>query len=130
MSEIKTKIDFFSKDLKKAIGPGIYTVSVIDEKGKNGILYVGESVYVLARCASHLYQFKKHPDYFGFTEEQISNDKLTLKFELYRTADTKKERKQIETQLIKESEILLQDKINDHMKGLEDRIQSLKEFLD
>lgn len=130
MSEIKTKIDFFSKDLIKAIGPGVYTVSLIDEKGKNVILYVGESVYVLARCASHLYQFKRHPDYFGFTEEELSNDKLTLKFELYRTADTKKERKQIETQLIKESEVLLQNKINDHMKGLEDRIQSLKEFLD
>lgn len=25
MREIKTKIDFFSKDLIKAIGPGVYT---------------------------------------------------------------------------------------------------------
>lgn len=32
MREIKTKIDFFSKDLIKAIGPGVYT----GKKNKQG----------------------------------------------------------------------------------------------
>lgn len=74
-------IDSFKKDLIKALGVGGYEVSV-QKNDKSKILYMGESVFVLVRCASHLYELNKNPKYFGFTEEIIKDSSITLKFRL------------------------------------------------
>lgn len=49
--------------------------------------------FVLVRCATHLFEFKKNPAYFGFNEKSIVNPKITLKFELYRQIDEQQKRK-------------------------------------
>ena len=46
---MKIKIDFFSENIIDAIGAGIYQVSIMNN-GKEEVLYVGESVFVL--CAA------------------------------------------------------------------------------
>ena len=46
---MKIKIDFFNKNIIDAIGAGIYQVSIMNN-GKEEVLYIGESVFVLVRC--------------------------------------------------------------------------------
>ncbi len=131
--EIQTKIDFFSNNFIEAIGAGVYKVSIINKNGDTAPLYIGESVFVLVRCATHLFEFKKNPAYFGFDEESIKNPKTTLKFELYCQIDNKKERKDCEIDLIKETlktqEIICQNGIRDRMKGIDEKIEALNNFL-
>ena len=131
--KIQIKIDFFSKNFVEAIGAGVYKVSVIKESGDIAPLYIGESVFVLVRCATHLFEFKKNPAYFGFDEESIKNPKITLKFELYRQIDESQERKHLEKELIKETlktqSIICQNGISDRMKGIDEKIEDLNNFL-
>lgn len=130
MKEINMNIiiDFFQKDLIKAIGAGIYEISV-QKNDKSKILYIGESVFVLVRCASHLYELNKNPEYLGFTKETIKDSSITLKFSLIEKIDKKDLRKKRETELIKEKEPLSQSGINDYQKSVEDKISALTSFL-
>lgn len=122
------KIEFFQEDLIKAIGAGVYEISV-HKNDKSKILYIGESVFVLVRCASHLYQLSKKPEYFGFTEETISDSSVTLKFRLLEKIDNKGLRKKREKELIKDNKPLSQSGISDYQKSIEDKISSLTSFL-
>ena len=130
---MKIKIDFFSKDLVEAIGAGIYKASVIKPDGDIATLYIGESVFVLVRCATHLFELKKNPGYFGFTQEGIENDQITLKFEMLQQIDDSQKRKHREKEIIKETlntqQIVCQSGISDRMKGIDDKINSLTAFL-
>ena len=81
--KIQTKIDFFSSNFIEAIGAGVYKISVVNPNGDIAPLYIGESVFVLVRCATHLFEFKKNPSYFGFTKESIVDPNITLKFEIF-----------------------------------------------
>ncbi len=130
---MKIKIDFFSKDFIDAIGAGIYKVSVVNTNGDIAPLYIGESVFVLVRCATHLFEFKKNPAYFGFNEEFIENPNITLKFELLCKEDDKIRRKQLEKEMIKETlktqQLLCQNGVSDRMKGIDEKIESLESFL-
>lgn len=131
--KIQIKIDFFSNNFVEAIGAGVYKVSVIKENGDIAPLYIGESVFVLVRCATHLFEFKKNPAYFGFSKDTIENPKITLKFELYRPIDDKRERKRYEKELIKETlktqPIICQNGISDRMKNIDQKIEDLNSFL-
>lgn len=131
---MKIKIDYFSKNLIEAIGAGIYKISIIKENGDTAPLYIGESIFVLVRCATHLFELKKSPNYFGFTEENINNEKITLKFEMLHQIDDKIERKRCEKEIIQETlkkqELICQNGISDRMKDIDDKIDSLALFLD
>ncbi len=131
---MKIKIDYFSKNLIEAIGAGIYKISIIKENGDTAPLYIGESIFVLVRCATHLFELKKNPNYFGFTEENINNEKITLKFEMLHQIDDKIERKRCEKEIIQETlkkqELICQNGISDRMKDIDDKIDSLALFLD
>lgn len=131
--KIQTKIDFFSSNFIEPIGAGVYKISVVNPNGDIAPLYIGESVFVLVRCATHLFEFKKNPSYFGFTKESIVDPNITLKFELYRQIDEQQERKQCEKELIKEilktQQIICQNGISDRMKGIDEKIESLEIFL-
>lgn len=130
---IKIKFDFFSNDFVDAIGAGVYKVSVIKENGEIAPIYIGESVFVLVRCATHLFEFKKNPAYFGFDKDTIKNQKTTLKFELCRQINDKKERKDYEKKLIaetlKKQSIICQSGISDRMKSIDEKIEALNNFL-
>ncbi|MFA8438215.1 hypothetical protein [Pueribacillus sp. YX66] len=125
---IKIKINFFNNDLIKAIGSGVYEI-VISKDGDSKVLYVGESVFVLVRCASHLYELKKSPEYFGFTNKTICDESITLEFRLIGNEKSKKDRKIKELDYIKKNSPLIQSGISDRMKKIEDKIESLTDFL-
>lgn len=127
-TNMNIKIEFFQEDLIKAIGAGIYEISV-HKNDKSKILYIGESVFVLVRCASHLYELSKNLGYFGFTEETINDSSVTLKFRLLEKIDNKVLRKKREKELIKENQPLSQSGISDYQKSIEDKISSLTSFL-
>lgn len=130
---MKIKVDFFSEDLVKAIGAGIYKASVIKPDGDKAPLYIGESVFVLVRCATHLFELMRNPGYFGFTEKDIENDQIILKFEMLEQIDDSQNRKHREKEIISETlntqQIICQSGISDRMKGIDDKINSLTAFL-
>lgn len=122
------KVEFFQDDLIQAIGAGIYEIS-IDQNNKSEVLYIGESVFVLVRCASHLYELKKKPEYFGFTDKTIDNSGITLKFRLIEKNSDNASRKKRESEFIKERKPLSQSGIKDRQKNVEDKIEALAQFL-
>lgn len=122
-------VDYFRNDLLQAIGAGIYEISIY-KNNKSKVIYIGESVFVLVRCASHLYELKKNPEYFGFTENTILDSSITLKFRLIEKEDNRALRKKREKELIKENEPLSQSGISDHQKSVEEKVLSLTYFLD
>ncbi len=126
---MKIKIDFFSEKIIEAISAGIYQVSV-RHNGKEEILYIGESVFVLVRCGAHLFELKKTPEYFGFNDETINNEKIILKFELLEAVDNMADRKRKEKEMIQEKNPMLQSGISDRMKSVEEKIQALTTFLE
>lgn len=125
---MKIQIDFFKHDLVNAIGAGIYEISVC-KNGKSSTLYIGESVFVMVRCASHLYNLKKNPEYLGFTKETIEDPEILLCFHLLKQENSVLKRKKDEKKFIKEKKPLSQSGISDRLKNVEKRILALTNFL-
>lgn len=113
---MRIKIEFFNEQIIDAISAEIYQVSV-RHNGKGEILYSGESMFVLVRCGSHLFRLKKKPEYFGFNDETINNEKITLKFELLEAVDDMADRKCREKELIQEKNPILQSGIGVFLKN-------------
>lgn len=122
------QIDFFGDDLVRAIGPGIYEITVCKD-GKTACLYIGESVWVMVRCATHLYRLKHHPAYFGFTEETLARPDITLTFRLIESEDDPVRRKSREKAYIARRSPLSQSGRGDHQKPIPEKIRALEEFL-
>ena len=119
---MKIKIDFFNKNIIGAIGAGIYQVSIMNN-GKEEVLYIGESVFVLVRCGSHLFELKKN-------DETINNENIILKFELLEAISNMADRKHKEKELIQKKKPILQSGISDRMKSVEEKVQALTAFLE
>lgn len=87
------KIDFFETKNgfdNRAVGGGVYQVELLME-GKEAIcLYIGESVWIASRCGKHLYALFENPNYFGLTEEDLSNENMVLKFSVVDEIKAKK----------------------------------------
>lgn len=125
---MKLKIEFFKEDLVDAIGAGIYEIDVY-HNGKIETLYIGESIFVLVRCASHLFNMVKNPSYFGFTDNTIENSDITLNFHLLEQENDMKIRKQKEKQYIANKSPISQSGISDRQKNREQKIEALTNFL-
>ena len=123
------KIDFFNENIIDAISAGIYQASVMNN-GKEEILYIGESVFVLVRCGAHLFELKKKPEYFGFNDKTINNENISLKFKLLESVSDMADRKHREKELIQEKNPILQSGISDRMKSVEEKVQALTTFLE
>ena len=123
------KINFFKEKFLDAIGPGIYEIKVI-YYDKEETLYIGESIFVLVRCAIHLYELKKDSSYLGFTSKTIENENITLEFLLYKSESDMIKRKKEEKTYIKDKKPILQSGISDRMKSVEEKILDLNKFLD
>ena len=123
------KIELFKENLIDAIGSGIYEISIVKENGDRGTLYIGESVFVLVRCATHLYELKRKPEYFGFTPHTIENNNISLEFNFYKKENDREKRKKIEKKLIQQKNPLSQSGISDRQKKVEEKIIALEEFL-
>lgn len=126
---MKTKIEFFKDDFIDAIGAGIYRVTAINSKGERMPLYIGESVFVLVRCAAHLYNLKQEPGYFGFDKDTIEDEAVTLRFELIENQSDATRRKSREKELIGREHPQLQSGISDRMRPVKEKIAILTDFL-
>ena len=131
------EICFFegNKQFMDAIGAGIYEIKIC--KNKNGktkekVLYIGESVFVLVRCAYHLYKLRKDPTYFGFTEDMSKYPDVTLRFSLLKLQDDQTSRRREEKDIISEEkeQPLTQSGKSDRMKSKEEKIAAVREFLE
>ncbi len=125
---MKIKIEFFTDKFIDAISAGIYEVYL--KKGKKSeLLYIGESVFVLLRCATHLFAFKNDCSYFGFDDNQINDEDITLVFLLHSSNFDSVQRKATEKDLIKLKSPLLQNGISDRMKTVDLRLAAVAEAL-
>lgn len=127
-TNMNIKIEFFQSDLIPAIGAGVYEISIYKNR-QSKALYIGQSVFVLVRCAGHLHTLNKDLEFLGFTEETINDSSATLKFRLLEKIDNNDLRNKREKELIKEKKPLSQSGISDHLKSVEDRISALTSFL-
>lgn len=122
------QISFFEEHFIKAIGAGVYEVSV-EHNGRSAVLYIGESKTVLGRCATHLYKLKKNPAYFGFTPETINDPSVTLRFRFLEAESDDITRGGREKQLITASAPLCQSGSSDSMKSIDEKINAVTAFL-
>lgn len=125
---MKVKVEFFKENFIEAIGAGIYKITA-KQNNKDELLYIGESVFVLVRCATHLFELKREPRYLGFDEISINNENISLKFELIQSCNSKKERKNLEKQIINELHPIMQSGISDRMKPIDKKMEALSKFL-
>lgn len=125
---MKIKVRFFEERLVDAVGAGVYEIyAKID--GKEELFYIGESVFVLVRCATHLYEISKGKGYLGFDEDKIEKDNITLIFKLYDNVSSKSDRTAIENELIRTKKPRMQSGIKDRVKPIEAMIDELTKFI-
>ena len=122
------KVQFFEERLVDAVGAGVYEIYAKTDN-KEELFYVGESVFVLVRCATHLYEISKGKGYLGFDKEKIEKDNLTLIFKLYDNVSSKIDRTALEKELIDTKKPIMQSGIKDRVKPIEDMIDELTNFL-
>lgn len=125
---MKIKVQFFEERLVDAVGAGIYEIYAKTDN-KEELFYVGESVFVLVRCATHLYEISKGKGYLGFDKEKIEKDNITLIFKLYENVSSKSDRTALEKELIDTKKPRMQSGIKDRVKPIEDMIDELTNFL-
>lgn len=125
---MKIKVQFFEERLVDAVGAGVYEIYAKTDN-KEELFYVGESVFVLVRCATHLYEISKGKGYLGFDKENIENDNITLIFKLYDNVSSKLDRTALENELIDTKKPRMQSGIKDRVKPIEDMIDELTKFL-
>ncbi|MCI8848852.1 MAG: hypothetical protein HFF86_06205 [Oscillibacter sp.] len=123
------KVKFFEDSFVEATGPGIYGIYFQTNTENKELLYVGESVFVLVRCATHLYEIVKGDGYLGFTKEIIERNNITLAFELLLSESDKKRRKAKEKEIIKGRHPKMQSEISDRVKSIEDMIKEMTNLL-
>lgn len=126
---MKIKVRFFDNEIIKAIGSGIYKISVQRKDNKRKLLYVGESYSMIVRCAQHLYQLNKNPKYFGFTNKTIEQDDIVLIIEVHKEETSRSLRKKEEKKYIKENNPISQSGRSDGMKPIKEKIIALNNFL-
>ncbi len=122
------KVNFFEDKFVEAIGAGIYGI-YIKTNSKEELLYIGESVFILVRCATHLYEIAKGKGYLGFTKEMIESSNITLVFKLLILESDKTKRKTKEKEVIKVMQPIMQSGISDRVKSIENMISELKDYL-
>ena len=111
---MKIKVQFFEESLVDAVGAGVYEIySKADDK--EALFYVGESVFVLVRCATHLYEISKGIGYLGFDKDKIEKDNITLIFKLYDNVSSKKDRIALEKKLIDTKKPIMQSGVKDRV---------------
>lgn len=125
---MKIKVQFFEERLVDAVGAGVYEIYA-KTGNKEELFYVGESVFVLVRCATHLYEISKGKGYLGFDKEKIEKDNITLIFKLYDNVSSKIDRTALEKELIDTKKPRMQSGIKDRVKPIEDMIDELTNFL-
>ncbi len=123
------KVEFFENKFVKAIGAGIYGI-YIKNNNTEELLYIGESVFVLVRCAIHLYKIVEENGYLGFTKDMLDNNDIELIFKLLDLEPDISKRKKKEKEFVKEKKPRLQSGISDRVKPIEEMIGEITKLLD
>ena len=117
-------IRFFENQLEDAIGAGIYEI-YIQKNGKEDLIYIGESVFVLVRCAMHLYEMRKGEGYLGSTKDFLDSTDITVVFKLLMNESDRRKRQTKEAELVKEKHPKMQSGIKDRVKSIEAMIDEM-----
>lgn len=120
-------IKFFEDDLNRAIGTGVYQISIMKD-GLKQSLYIGKSVYMIKRCGEHLYTLNQRPEYLGLTSDDLNNKDLYLIFEVLET-EIRKDDINLEIAAIKKHQPLTQTGISDYQCKIEKKIENVQAFL-
>lgn len=123
------KVKFFEDNFVEAIGAGVYGIYYIQKDNKEKLLYIGESVFVLVRCATHLYEIVKGNGYLGFQHEMFESNNIALAFKLLHSEPDKKARKAKEINFIGRLKPEMQSGIGDRVKPIEDMISKMADLL-
>lgn len=126
---MKFKVSFFEERFIDAIGSGIYSISLRIGQEEQ-LIYIGESVFVLVRCATHLYEISKGKGYLGFKKDFLDREDITLVFRLMDLEQEKSKRVSKETLYVKELEPAMQSGIKDRVKPVEDMISEMTHLLE
>lgn len=131
---MKLNIEFFKDSFLEAIGAGVYEAEIVYNNGKTKSVYIGESIFVLTRCATHLFELKKFPRYWGFTDKTIDDENITLRLHILQFPDGKNKeckahRKEFEVEQIKLKKPTSQSGRADYLRDVEERINELNKFI-
>ncbi|CYV77862.1 hypothetical protein [Streptococcus suis] len=124
------QVQFFQNDVIKAIKGGVYQISLQKVDGERRVLYIGESFSMLIRCAQHLYQLRKYPEYLGMTTEILRDQNLILMFEILELEEAMGVRRNKEKEYIKKYRPLLQSGLSDRMLSIPKKKEAVANFLE
>ncbi|HEM6591010.1 hypothetical protein J5571_05800 [Streptococcus suis] len=124
------QVQFFQNDVIKAIKGGVYQISLQKVDGERRVLYIGESFSMLIRCAQHLYQLRKYPEYLGMTTEILRDQNLILMFEILELEEAMGIRRKKEKEYIKKYRPLLQSGLSDRMLPISRKKEAVANFLE
>lgn len=122
-------ISFFQKDGKfdiNAIGMGVYIIELSDKHNHKIPLYIGESVWMIVRCAGHLYRTFKNPTYLGLIDE-LDNSDFELSISVLDSIDNKNLLAKREIERIEEINPLTQKRNDDKLRGKRDSMINTEE---
>ncbi|HEM4261471.1 TPA: hypothetical protein U2C31_001946 [Streptococcus suis] len=124
------QVQFFQNDVIKAIKGGVYQISLQKVGGERRVLYIGESFSMLIRCAQHLYQLRKYPEYLGMTTEILRDQNLILMFEILELEEAMGVRRNKEKEYIKKCTPLLQSGLSDRMLSIPRKKEAVANFIE
>ncbi|CYU47443.1 Uncharacterised protein [Streptococcus suis] len=124
------QVQFFQNDVIKAIKGGVYQISLQKVDGERRVLYIGESFSMLIRCAQHLYQLRKYPEYLGMTTEILRDQNLILMFEILELEEAMGIRRKKEKEYIKKYRPLLQSELSDRMLPISRKKEAVANFIE
>ncbi|HEM3642790.1 TPA: hypothetical protein U1C36_001954 [Streptococcus suis] len=124
------QVQFFQNDVIQAIKGGVYQISLQKVDGERRVLYIGESFSMLIRCAQHLYQLRKYPEYLGMTTEILRDQNLILMFEILELEEAMGIRRKKEKEYIKKCTPLLQSGLSDRMLSIPRKKKAVANFLE
>lgn len=115
--ERKININFFIKDGvfdKRAISKGVYSIRLRNRDNDKEIkLYVGQSVWMIVRCAGHLHRIFTEPEYMGLKVDDLDRENFELVFKVEGVAEKREELSSKERDYIEKLKPLTQGKIRD-----------------
>lgn len=132
---LNIKVKFFEGSIIEALEGGIYQINMQvkndQSEEKEKVLYIGQSYCRLIRGATHLYKLCRKPEYFGFTDEMLQDNKITLKFSCLDFPTNMKmvnqgDRRRAETKYVKTNHPLLQNGWGDRIR--KDKNKAVKDF--
>ncbi|HEM4768613.1 TPA: hypothetical protein U1041_001508 [Streptococcus suis] len=124
------QVQFFQNDVIKAIKGGVYQISLQKVDDERYVMYIGESFSMLIRCAQHLYQLRKYPEYLGMTTETLRDQNLILMFEILELEEAMGIRRKKEKEYIKKYRPLLQSGLSDRMLPISRKKEAVANFLE